>query len=166
MPSVAVVEARDDYARWHRVDVSVWSCWRWRKLVSTFVTEQWLLKLSGKPIYGRVSGPLNRLDLIVEPRVSEQELGAHGIIGSLTWKIIIDVLAPERARTLMEIIHVHLVHFSLGDAKGEALLVVGRLVDEERVAHARRVAQIIERFAVGAPVRKGATLECRGIFGQ
>ena len=47
----------------------------------TMVTRQWRFKLSGRPIYGRISGPLNRLDISVEALVDESSLGAHGLIG-------------------------------------------------------------------------------------
>ena len=49
----------------------------------TMVTRQWRFKLSGRPIYGRISGPLNRLDIALEPLVAEEKFAAkpHGLVG-------------------------------------------------------------------------------------
>ena len=46
-------------------------------------TPQWRVKISGVPIYGRISGPTHRIDVGIEPLVAEDELSPkpHGLVG-------------------------------------------------------------------------------------
>ena len=49
----------------------------------TVATGEWLVKVTGQPVYGRVSGPAHRLDIALEPLVAEDKLAAkpHGLVG-------------------------------------------------------------------------------------
>ena len=49
----------------------------------TVLSGQWVMKVSGRPIYDRISGPHHRLDLSAFPSVKESEFGVepHGLVG-------------------------------------------------------------------------------------
>jgi hypothetical protein len=49
----------------------------------TVATGEWLVKVTGQPVYGRISGPTHRLDVALEPLVAEDEFAVepHGLVG-------------------------------------------------------------------------------------
>ena len=49
----------------------------------TVATGEWLVKVTGQPVYGRLSGPAHRLDVALEPLVAEEKFAAkpHGLVG-------------------------------------------------------------------------------------
>ena len=49
----------------------------------TVTTHEWAIKVQGRPIFDRLSGPSRRVDLTMEPRVAEDKMTAlpHGLVG-------------------------------------------------------------------------------------